>query len=219
MKKFKKVQLDILTVVREKSNKNQLAFNRKRLTSYIANTDRFPYCKFQELYITSDDKIEYGDWCLTDKTIHQYENEGFPPKGARKIIATTNSSLQYHTDYHGKVTTDETKKCYGHKLACPPEKFVIEYVACYNKGEIMTEAMVEYTTIKSVELDANSKEMWNFTDIFKVDPENNTINIKKVKDNWSREEVELALHTMHISIHGGGFVNTEEVNNWIKENL
>jgi hypothetical protein len=171
----------------------------KGMSKYSQNTK---WLNFQHLYILSNDKdeeIKEGDWIyhnLDDKPI-KYDkgisNSSINnPKeyGYKKIIATTDTSLSLDKD--GFVTFDLG---YGKSTLFPQpsQSFIKKYVEAYNTGKPITDVMVEYCKderIHGLNL-ANDKDY----EIFKnanspiVNPKDNTITIKKVKDSWSREEV------------------------------
>lgn len=147
----------------------------------------------QHLYILSDDEIKEGDWfitfcsdgsasdiCnatkLTDKGMYDQMTDNYytalKESGHKKIIATTDEILGWH----------ETAK-YHIDFPQPSQEFIQHYVEEYNKGNVITEIMVKYE-VKAY-ADNLVPEIW---DELKINPDN-TINIKPVKDSWSREEV------------------------------
>ncbi len=118
-----------------------------------------PKGKFQHLYIISDDEIKEGDWFIdniTNKTVqlcHLIAGDIlFNEKMAhfnknelrKKIIATTDTSLQIR---------DKTTKHIGRKIITvtgnsnlhqPSQQFIEKYIESYNKGEVITDVLVEY---------------------------------------------------------------------------
>ena len=189
--------------------------------------DDHPVERNQHLYIISDDEIKEGDWYLNaDKNVVTNEIVYTLHKATKlklgfikrlqeknsackfyKVIATTDNSLQFHTDYHGEVTTDESKKCYGHSLPQPSQQFIEKYIESYNKDEVITDVLVEYEfnkypDIHGVEID------------LKVNPEDNTITIKKLKDSWNREEVFAVITTFN-----NANIEAKNVVKWFEENL
>jgi len=83
-----------------------------------------------------------------------------------------------------------------------PQQFIEQYITEYNKGNIGSEVVVEY---ESVEYARNMPMIHQKYYVDELKLTNNTINIKTVKDSFSREEVN-ALITKAIS-------ETNECNN------
>lgn len=162
----------------------------------------------QHLYFLSDEEIKEGDWvyCL---------REGFEPvlkqkvnpigvnndKMFKKIIATTDRSLE--------VVSKGINPVYE-KLPQPSTSFIEKFVEEYNKGNVITEVMVEYeynsySTKTNGELTADLK--------LKINPDN-TIDINMPKDSWSREEVTTLLYSLNRDKEGNF-----DCTKWIEENL
>ena len=152
----------------------------------------------QHLYITSDDKIEAGDWCLffwdgnKEGELGQIGSEPqqyFPENGhtlnknLRKIIATTDSEL---------------------KLPQIPQSFIEEY--CRKGG-------IEYV---DVEYDYGMVA-------WKIEPvvnSYNTINIHPIKDTYTREEVyKIAKVAYRMGAQNHEDATIERFDKFIKENL
>ena len=165
----------------------------------------------QHLYFLSDEEIKEGDWvyCL---------REGFEPvlkqkvnpigvnndKMFKKIIATTDRSLE--------VVSKGINPVYE-KLPQPSTSFIEKFVEEYNKGNVITEVMVEYeynsySTKTNGELTADLK--------LKINPDN-TIDINMPKDSWSREEVVELIQKYSKECTGWPWFETDE--KWIEENL
>lgn len=53
-------------------------------------------------------------------------------------------------------------------------------------------------------------------ELLKVNPKDNTITIRKVKDSWTREEVEAIVEK---ALFAKGAWYPEEIKEWIEENL
>ncbi len=159
--------------------------------------------KNQHLYIISDDEIKEGDWFI-DITLNNYgelyqsvgcsNNKGYenwikstkniikePKTQCKKIIATTNTSL-FPKLHIGEIVDKSYPKEFYNILPQPSQQFIEKYIESYNKSEIITDVLVEYEYL----LDDNTVvPYWKF----KVNPKNNTITIKKVKDSYTKEEV------------------------------
>lgn len=170
------------------------------------------YCKPQHLYITSDDEIKEDDWfivnniikkCVDIKSnknitwvIDELGNEDII-KFCKKIIATTDTSLN---------------------LPQPSQQFIEKYIESYNKSEIITDVLVEYEEINiGPDLKQNLRYYPdNFELKLKINPKDNTITIKKLKDNWNREEIINLLYRVKRNIHA---ISDENFEKWIEENL
>jgi len=169
---------------------------------------------YQHLYILSDDEIKEGDWFYQnhDKQIHQcltksdyfivaVKPSDYPIEICKKIIATTDSSL---TNVYNKDTVKEFE------ILTPsiPQSFIDKYVSEYNKGNVITEVLVEYiNNYDDVERLSDFEEP-------KLNPDN-TNNIKTVKDSWTKEEViELMSKSFNRGVSRQLFDQT-----WIENNL
>jgi hypothetical protein len=173
---------------------------------------------WHHLYITSDDKIEVGDWCLFFWDGNKEENGHTLNKNLRKIIATTDSEL---------------------KLPQIPQSFIEEYC---RKGGI-DEVDVECEVTPSLKTGDNYNiggEVREVTDVwlgtndawYVSTPNNhawscpielkpkltsdNTINIHPIKDTYTREETE---NLIRRAMQSKGYTPEFEVIEFIKENL
>ena len=246
--------------------------------SKILHIKQKDYCEHedfvaQHLYITSDDEIKEGDLHITS------DHSGF---GFRKykIIATTDTSLK--TD---NPNYDIGKLAYI-TLPQPSQQFIEKYIESYNKGEIITDVLVEYEIDNTLLITENYKHpypygyhkndnpkfmniklsngkivigyfqkfnkgegyyrglevishwmipmikakgyqsstlqdveilsWWN--EKLKINPKDNTITIRKLKDSWNREEVVELLNNFaeYCQKHDD---NSYKSNKWIEENL
>ena len=179
----------------------------------------------QHLYILSDDEIKEGDWFIAenrpqqcidilDKMIHFRDKRGFrivPYKGSRKIIATTDSSIRSLISYDSSVEDSEQYKY----LPSIPQSFIDKYVSEYNKGNTIEEVRVEYEDELTPNRQLSSKNR-----IPKINPDN-TINIKSIKDSWTRDEVKhiLFLYYDYCMDEYNGSVSEEAMDIIIEENL
>jgi len=189
----------------------------------------------QHLYILSDEQTKKGDYNVPSdfsKTsdISKTSKEDLPvvndkSNNYKKIIATTDTNLKIEVADEGWKSADpggwnEYKPIYK-SLPQPSESFIQKYVEEYNKGNIITDVMVEY-----VEYD------WNLTitdhiEFYikpKVNPKDNTITIKKVKDSFDLEELENILVKHYLDIGAIQGCNLGEdvriwTRKWISENL
>ena len=156
------------------------------------------------LYIISDDEIKEGDWVyennLNQETqiyqIYNRNNElGFfrfrnvwislnrKQNSAKKIIATTDNSLWRPSH---KYASDIIL------LPQPSQQFIQKFVEEYNKGNVITDVLVE--ELRSSDGYYDEQDIWHWKTLgLKINPKDNTITIKEVKDNYTREEVDRML--------------------------
>ena len=152
---------------------NKIHYTTKRiLNSYIA----------QHLYIISDDEIKEGDWCYDLKNNCTLQaKSSYEGMRIKKIIATTDPLLKIEINGNrGNLLPDVS---FDINLPQPSQQFIEKYIEAYNKGQQITECLVEYEEIYPEHFTYNPSE--NIITRLKVD-KNNTITIKKVKDSYSR---------------------------------
>lgn len=149
----------------------------------------------QHLYILSDDEIKEGDWFMSLFNGYPLQNvkggfKEYPDTSkCKKIIASTDSSLLIESD----------EKFSKHIIASIPESFIKHYVYEFNKGNKIEKAMVEYETVWTENTDRNiptKSDLFIVLKVYKINSDN-TISIKFIKNNWTREEVEMLLLTLH----------------------
>jgi hypothetical protein len=180
----------------------------------------------QHLYIINDEEIKEGDYIkfhvkpINKEWIHQVtkqdlisypniNNEGY------KVITTTDTFLKQDLEYVNGG------KCGKVCLPQPSPQFVEKYIKEYNKGNIITDVVVEYSIMNTGYTDKNDYP-YQETEAIKIDS-NNCITITKVKDNWNREELISLLHsagkygrdTQDISLE----LMPGIMNQWIEQNL
>jgi hypothetical protein len=239
MEQFKKVKVLMLPISRKEGH---LELYRNKLNRQYKLVPRgIPFSKVCELYFLSDDEIKEDDWIkfhvkpIDKEWIHQVTKQDlidYPNinNEGNKIIATTDTSLTVEkwsqTNKKSKSyniqQNIETTKLVKFPLPQPHQKFIEKYIQCYNNGNIITDVLVEYETLKTT---ANNKHfgeghVYAITNKLKVNPKDNTITIKKLKDSWNREEV---INLCKIIFSCGQLSsknnNSFEFNKWIKQNL
>lgn len=204
---------------------------------YLESQNIKPY----HLYIISDDKIKDGNWFLNTKTnkIYQCNNNkdfvnetylnSFESKIYKKIISTTDLSLKNSLNILRNNLVENT-------LPQPSQQFITKYIEEYNKGNIIEDVLVEYLHYECNNGHVMDRETvctyphcgkFNFPKI-KVNPKDNTITIKRIKDSWNREEVRLSfMYALSEFAAERGLTPTskemkevnEWSNNWISKNL
>lgn len=165
----------------------------------------------QYLYIISDDEIKAGDWyyAIDTKVMGKArENDvngvfkGQYKHTYKKIVATTDSSLSVQINKPEKISNRIFEQ-----LPSIPQSFIDRFVSEYNKGNKIEEVMVEYEHVDT--------EFVGYAlsgDILKLNPDN-TINIKSIKDSWTREEV---ITIINQTFYLDSRLDLEE---WIESNL
>jgi len=196
--------------------------------------------KSYHLYILSDEEIKEGDWFMDITPMNYgkiYQSVGFskskgyehwikstigvikePIIQCKKIIATRDTSLKILCNKcEGAGWMLECKNCNGEGLISLPQpstSFIQKYIEEYNKGNVITDVMVEYEGIEWLD-----KPLKYFP---KINLKDNTITIRPIKNNWTREEViELCKKAYKDSNSTGLDKKTLELesNDWIEENL
>jgi hypothetical protein len=185
----------------------------------------------QHLYITSDDEIKKNDWAydIDLKRIfqaHKNLNLSHYKHVFKKVIATTDSSIgikkvwkqtNKKTKPYNIQANIETTKLIDIFLPQLSQSFITKYIEEYNKGNIITEVMVEYETItKRYGSCSKGEGVTMNIEQLKINPKDNTITIRKVEDSWSREEV-IDLLYKHTEFMLSG--NKITLDKWIEENL
>jgi len=225
MEQFKRVKV-IMLPTENKINSlkgykdNSLLFQFKE--RYRTIEAEKPYVSNYHLYIISDDEIKEGDWFISEKYSKpiQYPKYGTENQGnMKKIIATTDTSLTIQD------TLNQNKI---HYLSQPSQQFIEKYIESYNKGEVITDVLVEYennydlhyyTPPGGIEC-CEKINNWKL----KINPKDSTITIKKVKDSWNKEELQPLKDYYE---HSKQFVRSndyreqdvQKIFKWIEENL
>ena len=184
-----------------------------RLISYdteCTNPNNDIYSVKQHLYIINDDVIKEGEICFHSNINEICVADEFMVENpdCKKVIATTDKSL---VALFGNDEEGYRKQKEG--LPQIPQSFIEQYITEYNKGNIINEVLVEYI---------QSADSFYGLDVpieLKIN-QDNTINIKTVKDSFSKEEVEVLL--FNLAEHYGMTSTKSEIddfNIWISENL
>lgn len=177
----------------------------------------------QHIYITSDEEIKEGDWyCSPTGIVSQHNGTEKLPDGWKKIIATTDKSLTQFNQYVGE------NEGYMTSLPQPSQSFIEKYVEEYNKGNIITDIMVEYEE-DLIKIYDNSGGHpgghWESNPINEglkliINPDN-TINIKPIKDSWNIKELSgiLSMYKQYIFSKTGRETEILPTDKWIESNL
>ena len=146
------------------------------------------------LYVLSDDEIKKGDYIYCTITnaieIAKY-NHDYLIRDWKKVIVTTDTSLYIHQ----KETISLPERVFY--LPQPSQQFIQKFVEEYNRGNIITNVLVEYELISNEEYFLNTinpdDDVPYFDERLKISHKDNTITIKKVKDSYTREQVDRML--------------------------
>ena len=188
-------------------DRNVLGYN-PLMGSIQLHNNKDSTISYQHIYIISDGEIKKDElYCSPMGIVSRYNGIEKLPSNWRKIIATTDESLS---------------------LPQLSQQFIEKYIEEYNKGNIITEGLVE------VEVDLENYNNWEppfpykslDEQVFyklKLDSQN-TITIRKIKDSWNREELSDKMQELaYIISFKTKFNNTNEcaifVDKWIEENL
>jgi hypothetical protein len=98
------------------------------------------------LFILSNKEIKKDDWVYQTiiKQIIKAPFDCVNDERFKKIIATTNKSLTIKNDCDcGATTFEGCSQCSQH-LPRPSQQFIEKFIEEYNKGNIITEVLVEY---------------------------------------------------------------------------
>jgi len=232
------------------TKRNRLYSKSKDKTNFNYNKQLTPLEWYkQHLYIISDNEIKEDDWItlfthinkyqlrqvkeIKDNILICYNNElislDLKPK---KIIATTDNTIKVF----GKSKIDNSNiEILGKTIPSPSYSFILKYIEEYNKGSIITDILVEYDNLvedvygnQHLQSEKDSQQYLAtcklISSTIKVNPKDNTITIKKLKDNWNREEhindIRRLCSLLYFSPNKEvDFNNQEELNNWINQNL
>ena len=184
----------------------------------------------QHLYFLSDEEIKEGDWIYNherEPSILKCVGKG-SLRGYKKIIATTDKSLIINSIYgvdsfdtsffSGSGKSEIVKLPQMFNLPQPSQSFIEKFVEEYNKGNVITEVMVEYEKYIGKNYVGEFTTEKDFDYKLKVNSKDNTITIRKAKDSWSREEVIELLHKRMEYTFGGDY-DKSTTDKWIEENL
>lgn len=223
MNQFKRAKVIMLPTENKKSNiilglRNHRLYNR--INKYNDNLGNDGSVKFQEVYIISDDEIKEGDYVydsyknsvyLASKVvIHNMKSLEYEIY-LKKIIATTDTLLKDSNLDIFAFSNDERNQ-----LPQPSQQFIEKYIESYNKNEVITNVLVEYDSYNKNMLPETGENI-NIMEYYpKVNPKDNTITIKKLKDSWTNEEMYSNMQQYMEYCKWKEYITPYK---WIKENL
>jgi len=148
----------VMLATKETIAGNMLCIDKKSNNLHMINPDE-NFDIPQHLYFLYDEEIKEDDWCLIDNNVgistgyqilkcdKSDSKNGWYYFGdmktgrCKKIIATTNPELNWIKDKYKIQAPLEN-------LPRPSDKFIQKFIEEYNKGNIITEVMVEYEEYK-----------------------------------------------------------------------
>jgi len=234
MKQFKRAQVILLPTEQRSHIILDTRVNELQYHTLDKNNDDYQdktIKTFHHLYIISDDEIKEGEYGIgyavgirgVGAKHFVFKNEDKVGKlqsicnGAKKIIATTDTALKTTIQCNiglGYIEMTES-------LPQPSQQFIQKYIESYNNGVIITEVLVEYEEGKTTYKILSGNPYYTTEYKLKVNPKDNTITIKKLKDSWNKEEVIEILKQFNDRHNTFFFGKDKEtlVNNWIEQNL
>jgi len=167
------------------------------------------------LYILSEEKPQDGDWYVHNQkgTGPRISNSSAIPMDAKKIIATTDDSLIIRTEtWDGEHFNPEV----SYNLSKPSQSFIEAFIEAHNKKQPITDVNVEYETYAA----HRGKYDDELGERIKVNPKDNTITIKKIKDSWTKKEVDNLIRKFHFDTTGKSTGHPDGIcEQWINNNL
>lgn len=217
---------NVVILFTNKASHIRVAGNNGKLIYKDEEAIYLPYVA--HLYITSDEKLEEGDWCITPDNhpcIFGYDFRAMWSKkqilSCKKIIASTDSSIKIVIPRHNDFDSI-------YNFPKIPQTFIDYFISEYNKGNKIEKTQVEYEIIrKGVSSGQDCIFGYICSDTIteeslKVNPDN-TINIRTSKDNWNREEVSLNISNFAKDFSLANNLDFSKsldfTTNWIKQNL
>lgn len=209
---FKKVKVLMLPT----NEKAKICLDYKKLTLYQTTLINCTQ-SWQHLYFLSDEEIKEGDYVIEDigGVVYGPIDRESIVENPKKIIATTDTSLRL-TEI---VKEDDSIEFpYITSLPQPSQSFIQKFVEEYNKGNVITEVMVEYEWNKT---DKKIRQVEIFDDVLKINPKDNTITIRKIKDSWNRAEQTDVIEKYLLMKEPDVYQRTKrsDIKKWIEQNL
>ena len=216
-----------------KKSKLVLSYCNELAINWTYDLAKFDDATYQHLYILSDEEIKEGDWVYDKLNNKVYQANSIVIHNMKsmeyeifleKIIATTDKSLAKTIKLNYIQFGDKVEETRLEFLPQPSQQFIEKFVEEYNKGNVITDVMVEYEELSyQKELD---KPIHKGLGVYRFDEtvpynklkisKDNTITIRKVKDSWSRDEVE---NLMRQAAYQVQLLTIGDFDKWIEENL
>lgn len=209
------VKSNIVMLSTEKATK--IILNKSTNNLIFRDKDVIPHNNVhegQELYFTTDEEINVGDWFIDLRDISNLYNEDlykvlskedaiFANKIGKKIVSSTDKSLE--------VVSKGINPVYE-KLPRPSNEFLKAYCESYSSNNPITEVNIEYEVLPN----------WGDEEIFaiKIAPDN-TISISKIEEKtYTKDEVTILLKRAFGTAKSTGcYLTGDQVNRWINQNI
>jgi len=218
-------------MISTRSDNNKLQLVDKELVDMYVFHQQFgdfvSAIPFQHLYITSDEEIKEGDWFVTDDRDRKDQNNGIPVYSLYKCTSIfnkwigieNNDFVGYNPDWSKKIIASTDTNLHLAEMTYP---FVKSFIEAYNNHTPIMKVMVEYEEIHSD--DISNFMLGNPSEKLVLKLTDNTINIKSIKDSWTREEVKrlmmrTAIHVVQSYKRNTFFPGGDGLEKWINENL
>lgn len=187
-----KREIDVILL--DTTNRTKLFLSNFNKILNISNSRGY-YHTGKHIYIVSNDEIVENDWYIDDtntirKSITSDKIYWSVRKDYRKIIATTDKSL-YYINHDDSVSYPKGKQIF---LPEPSKNFIDFYINEYNKGNIITKALVEYYDIGGYRQDSMNG-CWISKWKLKINLDN-IIDIYIPKNNWDKNELKNDMYNM-----------------------
>jgi len=244
MSTFKRAKVVMLATEKAEdclyTSSNKLSYHKGYLTQdYLKNSLNG---KSYHLYLISDDEIKEGDWVYDSSSLPQdapikririidnthytlYDDTSRNLKHHyKKIIATTDKSLEIMMS--NPAAWDAGIKTMS--LPQPSQSFIEKYVEEYNKGNVITDVLVEYDPIRVEVKTGAFKTSINRPTIWETEMKTVGYNIKTREDNtviihqakmYTREEVHNLMMQAWIWGQSKPDCHYTVREKWIEENL
>lgn len=224
MEENKKYYREAKVVLLETQKSNICTYCDDNILELYAEPINKSKYKPYHIYISTDEEIKEDDWVIegieqmAPLYISKIEKndlkrcfENWENKSCRKIIASTDDSLIIK--YDGKTSIN--KDWNGKLLPKITDEFIEYYIEQYNKANVI-EDIVLVKLEKDTDIHSDDLPIISFTKL-KVTPDD-TINIKIVKESYSRDEVKQLLEKG--MVYSSPFTSlSERMSDWIENNL
>ena len=147
--------------------------------------------EYRDLYITTDEPIKRDDWYLN------YINGKF--HGVFQAGGSIEQLVDYRTwsEQNVKVVATTNPKCLSvSSVPSVSQSFIEKYIERYNLENPIKDILVSCLIVNVDSTSFKRETIKGQSVILKTNPKDNTVVIKKLQDQFSREEVIEILHTL-----------------------
>jgi len=181
--------------------------------------------RFNQLYIITDEDLlpnEYGLDIRTNTIIQNGDKNNNMTLSdwqyVKRIIATDNSDLYVKPDKPNM--SSYMSFSLGNQVPKLPTTFIHKYINSVNNKEDIINVLVDYIHTRTNNPDYPNKSNKEFIEhcYLKVHKKDNTITIRKLKNNWNREELIKELHAYREFVWKNG-ASLGDLNKYIEQTL